>query len=80
MNITKKSGEVAVEELHNKSQVMLATELGIREGDLISQTDQETEKRSEKVAADYTKGSFYKTNVTALVEKQSAAFDLSNAN
>ena len=66
MNITKKSGEVEVEELHNKSQVMLATELGIREGDLISQTEEETEKRSEKVAADYTKGSFYKTNVTAL--------------
>ena len=59
---------------------MLSSELGIREGELVSQLDQhDDEKRSEKVATDMYRDTLYQTQVTYQVGKQSAAFDLSNA-
>ena len=66
MNITKSgaSGAIEVKELH-KSQVMLSSELGIREGELVSQLDQhDDEKRSEKVATDMYRDTLYQTQVT----------------
>ena len=62
--------------------VIQAEELSIRETDLISQTDygRRVEPNLDASRDDIKRGTFYETQMTNLVDKESAAFDLSNAN